>query len=238
MAELAREAGVARASLYRRFKRREDVVAALERSPASLVVDDIRLTPRVRALDAFEAVARRKGIAATTLEDVAAEAGLGVATIYRHFGGRDGLLDAYADERTPRAALSRLSSDVGRSPRDALQILARASIEHLVAHGPLLMLGLSQDPEATRVVGRLRRLEARSRAELRAHFERWIADGHLRGDATTLTNGFVGMVAGCVLLDQPASAPCERLAETLVNLFLRGCEAPTRRGAVRKVGVR
>jgi len=238
MAELARAAGIARASLYRRFKRREDVVAALERSPESLVADEMRRTPHVRALDAFEAVARRKGIAATTLEDVAAEAGLGVATIYRHFGGREGLLAAYADERTPRAALARLGADTRRSPRDALRILAQASIDHLVAHGPLLMLGLSPDPEATRVVGQLRRLEASSRAALRAHFKRWIADGHLQGDAATLTNGFVGMVAGCVLLGQPGSAPSARLAETLVDLFLRGCAAPRRRRAVRKVGVR
>lgn len=225
MAELAREAGIARATLLRRFARREDVLAALVHAGAG----DHRPTVRDRALDSFLAVAKRKGLAATTLEDVAAEAGLGVATIYRHFGGREGLLDAYAQERTPRARLSLLGADVRRPPSDVLCVVARAMIEHLVAEGPLLFLGLSPDPEARRVLAQLRELEARGRAELRAWFERAIARGQLHGDAVTLTNGFVGMVAGSVLLDAPAAVDPGPLAERLVSLFLRGCQGPARR---------
>lgn len=186
-------------------------------------------TIRARALDAFRAVARRKGLAATTLEDVAAEAGLGVATIYRHFGGREGLLDAYADERTPRARLSLLVEGSPQPLPDVLRAVARAMIEHLLAEGPLIFLGLSPDPETRRMLGHLRELEARGRAELRAYLERAIARGELHGDAATLTNGFVGMVAASVLLDAPAALDPGPLADRLVSLFLRGCQAPAQR---------
>lgn len=225
MAELARETGIARATLHRRFARREDVLAAL--APAG--DGDHRPTIRDRALDAVLAVAKHKGLAATTLEDVAAEAGLGVATIYRHFGRREGLLDAYANERTPRARLSLLGADVRLPLPDVLRAVARAMIEHLVAEGPLLFLGLSPDPEARRVLAHLREIEARSRAELRAWFEQAIARGQLHGDAVTLTNGFVGMVAGSVLLDAPAAVDPGPLADRLISLFLRGCQAPAQR---------
>lgn len=231
MAELARAAGVARATLRRRFARREDVLAALAHA------GDPRPTIRDRALDAFLAVARRKGLASATLEDVAAEAGLGVATIYRHFGGREGLLDAYANERTPRARLSLLDPAAGRPPADVLRAVAQAMIEHLVAEGPLLLLGLSPDPEARRMLARLRELEAQSRAELRAWFERALARGQLRGEPTALTNGFVGMVAGAALLAEPGEIDPARLAGQLVELFLRGCEAPVR-AMTRKTGAR
>lgn len=247
MVELARAAGIARASLQRRFRRREDVLDALARAAAGAGGQEAP-TIRDRALDAFAAVARRKGLAGTTLEDVATEAGLGVATIYRHFGGREGLLDAYADERTPRAALVGLGPDPRQPLADVLRTLARAMIEHLVAHGPLVLLGLSPDPEARRMLGHLRDLEARSRAELRAYFERWIERGQLRGDAATLTNGFVGMVAGSVLLDASASIEAEQLAGRVVSLFLHGCGASApaedgarsraRRSAARKAGAR
>jgi AcrR family transcriptional regulator len=234
MAELAREAGVARSSLLRRFAGRDDVLAALVDGDAAAQARPP--SSRTRALDAFHAVARRKGLAATTLEDVAAEAGLGVATVYRQFGGRRGLLDAYADERTPRAKRGLLRADDGGSPRDVLQAVAVAMIEHLVADGPLLLLAPPADPEAQRMLGHLRRLEARSRAELRRWFTRTIARGSVRGDPAALTDAFVGMVAGSVLLAAAAPVDPPQLAADLVSLFLRGCaprpsSVPRERGA-------
>jgi AcrR family transcriptional regulator len=45
-----------------------------------------------RIIDAAVACFARKGVPATTLEDVAAEAGVSRMTVYRHFRSRDGLM--------------------------------------------------------------------------------------------------------------------------------------------------
>ena len=62
---------------------------------------------RERILDAAESCLSRFGLAKTTIEDVAREAQLSRATLYRQFGNRDGLLLAVATrdaERTASAA--------------------------------------------------------------------------------------------------------------------------------------
>lgn len=62
---------------------------------------------RERILDAAESCLARFGLAKTTIEDVAREAQLSRATLYRQFGNRDGLLLAVATrdaERTASAA--------------------------------------------------------------------------------------------------------------------------------------
>src|SRR3989304_5229113 len=71
MSALASAAGISRATLYRRFPGRDAVVAALSRT------GDAPADPKTRMLDAFERVAERKGIVATTIADVADEAGGG-----------------------------------------------------------------------------------------------------------------------------------------------------------------
>lgn len=59
---------------------------------------------RERVLDAAEACLERFGLAKTTIEDVAQEAGLSRATVYRQFGNRDALLLAVAAREADRVA--------------------------------------------------------------------------------------------------------------------------------------
>lgn len=226
MTALANHAGVSRSALYRRFSSRAEVLRALEDlqdAPAPTVPP----STHERALDALEFVAQQKGLPATTIEDVAVEAGLGVATIYRHFQTREGLLEAYAMERTPRATLTELSLDPTVPLRDGLHRLVLAAIQHL-SQGPLLMMIFSSDPETEKLTGHLRELEAQGRAQLRELLSNHIDQGSLRGDPNVLTNGLVGLVIGSVLFADGEFDDIEELANELVTLFLNGCAtAPT-----------
>src|SRR6266851_644407 len=59
--------------------------------------------PAIRMVDATLRCIARWGVAKTTLDDVAREAGCSRATVYRLFpGGKDGLLDAVARTETER----------------------------------------------------------------------------------------------------------------------------------------
>src|ERR1700704_2054191 len=57
---------------------------------------------RDRILAATLVSLARYGVAKTTLEDVAKEAGCSRATVYRYFGGKQQLLDAGIVHETPR----------------------------------------------------------------------------------------------------------------------------------------
>jgi AcrR family transcriptional regulator len=220
MATLAREAGVSRATLYRRFPNRAAIVSALARSG-----DDPADLP-TRVLDAFEQVAARKGIAATTIADVADAAGCSVATVYRHFASREGLLSAYAAARTPRALLDELNLDPSGPLRELLQVLATHAVAHLDAHRAALGIAFAPSPEERPIVAHLRALEAEGRTQLAAWLAHRVAAGELHGDPSALARAFVGMLAANVLAhDADHDLDPAREAAAIVDLFLDGCAA-------------
>jgi AcrR family transcriptional regulator len=86
------------------------------------------------ALSAFEEVG-----AGVQLEEVAARAGVGIATLYRLFGGRDGLVRAafttfFAEEVEPIVLAAREQSD----PWTALSTVLSSTVEVLAGHRVLL----------------------------------------------------------------------------------------------------
>jgi AcrR family transcriptional regulator len=218
MTSLALAAGVSRATLYRRFPSRQAIVAALARSgdaPADL--------PN-RVFDAIEEVAARNGIAATTIADVAEAAGCSVATVYRHFASREGLLSAYAAARTPRALLGELTIDPSGPLRELLQVLASHAVAHLSAHLPALGLAFAPGPEERPIVAHLRALEAEGRTQLAGWLALRVEAGELRGDPSALARAFVGMVAASVLARDGGDAPDPTgESDGIVDLFLDGC---------------
>src|SRR5579884_535271 len=71
---------------------------------------------RNRLLDAADACFARYGVVKTTMADVAAEAGISRATLYRYFGDRDQLILGVL-LREARGLLARLDEDFMRQDR-------------------------------------------------------------------------------------------------------------------------
>lgn len=119
---------------------------------------------REQILDAALLVFSRKGYSATTLQDVAAEAGLTRGAVYWHFKGKAELYTALLGERFARAnavfseALSSTSS-----PLEALERLLTRSLEML-----------EEDPEYRGVLS-LSLFKAELLPELAAGFEQKVA---------------------------------------------------------------
>jgi AcrR family transcriptional regulator len=93
---------------------------------------------RTRILEAAYACVARSGLAKTTVEDAAREAGLSRATVYRHFrGGKDELLAAVVDFEVLRF-FGRMTDAIHGSTNlvdvteAALSFASRALAEHLV----------------------------------------------------------------------------------------------------------
>jgi AcrR family transcriptional regulator len=96
--EIAAALGMSRMTLYRRIGSRKALHAALRAGG-----HDLGEVPGAaeRALAAASALIREGGVAALTLEGVAARAGCALPTIYARFGGRTGLLMAVFERHSP-----------------------------------------------------------------------------------------------------------------------------------------
>lgn len=116
---------------------------------------------RDQVLAAIFQLAATRPIARITLDDVAALAGVSVQTVLRHFGSRDGLLDA-AVEHSKREVLAE-RRPTGPAPAEALAALVR----HYERMGDLVLRLLAQEDDE-----RVRRI-----TDLGKHLHRqWVAE--------------------------------------------------------------
>jgi len=180
---IAREAGVSRSTLIRRLNGSrqllDDAVRAAGVEPGG------RPPVRERAIEAAGSLISDHGLAAVTLEAVAAQADCSVHSLYAVFGGRDELLRAVFDRygpildleeavSDPNAELSEvvhrvyavLATAFSREPRVAPAMLAEGlarptspAVQALLQyHVPRILAGVGQWLAAEIAAGRIRDL--------------------------------------------------------------------------------
>lgn len=100
-----------------------------------------------RILDAAYALVARHGIRKTTIEDIAAKAGLSRQTLYRYFANKDSLLDALVEREAERffGALARVVPEE-RDLRGALEDALVFTFDYLLTH-PLLSWVHENEPD-------------------------------------------------------------------------------------------
>lgn len=231
MARLAAESGVSRATLYRQAGSRESLLDALEASGVD--VGD-RAGARARILAGAPGVFARAGFDGATIEQVAEAAGVGVATVYRHFRDKDGLIAAVLDELAPRRAVREAKAAfTGDLPRDLEAVAARVlgGMRDDAAVVRLLFIEALRDGPA---FARARAsTQGRSVAAIAALLREHAAAGTVRdADPELLAQAFAGMlfafgVLGPVFRGVSVKDPAAT-ARTLTELFLHGVLAPER----------
>ncbi|HEY4889554.1 MAG TPA: TetR/AcrR family transcriptional regulator [Candidatus Dormibacteraeota bacterium] len=112
VAEFAAAAGVSRASFYRVFGSREALVEAL----------DLQLEPgaRERILDAALTLLGARGLSALSMDELATQADVSRATLYRLFPGKAALFTSLVHEYSPLEPVSRLLSTMQGEPPEIL----------------------------------------------------------------------------------------------------------------------
>ncbi len=225
LSSLAEEAGVSRASLYRRFGSRERLFARLALERGIVVPPEAPRDTRAAVLDAFESLLEERGLPAVTLEEVAIRAQVGRITVYRHFGDRRGLLQAFAAERTPRKMAARLRFSQGDDLQGDLMALARVALRFVSRHRGLVRLVLSPDPEVEELFAELRRAPGTTRSALKKYLESHIECGHIEGDPERMVLLLVGaLVAHGLLLGSGDEQELECSAQFVIQTFIRGVE--------------
>jgi AcrR family transcriptional regulator len=219
---LAADAGVSRASLYRRFRSRELLLARLASERGIELPEEAPRDVRAQVLDAVSSLLRAQGLA-MTIDEVAQQAGVGAATVYRHFGDREGLLRAFMSERTPRRLAARLSLSDGCDLEGELLSLARAGLTFINEYRAFVLLALAPDPKARALMAELRSMHGTTRAALRRYLARHVRAGRLVGEPARMVPLFVGALLA-LGMTTPAAEPAqiEANARLAVRAFLHG----------------
>ena len=106
MEQLESKAKVSRATIYRRVGNKDALLEHLAHQRGeSFEKTNVRLS----ILNAARIVFSEEGLLAATMEQIAEQAEVGVATVYRHFGDKEGLVHAFIEEATPRPVVHALA---------------------------------------------------------------------------------------------------------------------------------
>ncbi len=111
-------------------------------------------------LDAAAQLFAERGVAAVSMDDVAAAAGVGKGTVFRRFGDKSGLAVALLDERERELQQALLSGPPplgpGAPPAERLTAFVQAYLDYATGHLDLVRLSETASPGARYRIGSYR----------------------------------------------------------------------------------
>lgn len=172
---------------------------------------------RERILEMAKEVFTRDG-AAASLDDIARRAGVGNATLYRHFPTRDDLIEAVYRNEVEKLAAAEKRFAASMPPVDALRAWMLLFIDHVA--GKILII-----PAMNTVAGGSLRLIEGSRSLIHGAFlalvRRAVASGDLRPD--TEPDDFIRPLVG--IFHTAALPGWEASARRVVDILIAGSRA-------------
>lgn len=230
MEQLERRTGLSRATLYRRVGGKRAVLERL--ATTGRAAPHAPQSSRARILDAARRVVAARGVGGTTMERVADEAGVGVATVYRHFGGRERLLEAFVHATEGRArvrhTIEQADGDLGTDLRAGLTAVAGAALTLFADNRDLMRIVIGGAPDELDVLRVLKGSSERTLDRLASLFEREAQAGRLTrvGSPRRLALAFVGILLAFAVIGPEhygiAATDPDALAALAVHVFLDG----------------
>ena len=162
---------------------------------------------------AATAAVHREGLR-VPLGTIAADAGVGIGTLYRHFPTRDDLLSHLTHRSFEQVLASvHMAERDGATPIDSLRLFVDAAISHrnelvLPLHGGPLLTSTATVTVRTKVHRVLQRI-----------IDRGIADGTLRADVTP---GDIVVFGAMLAQPRPTDPDWDTTCRRLLAMYLRG----------------
>lgn len=227
MDQLAAKTGLSRATIYRQIGGKQAILKRLadEQGLEELHQPDVPS----RILQAARTLFGEHGLIAPTMEQIAAEADVGVATVYRHFGDKTGLLRSFMQAFHPR--LPTEPDDVSGDLATDLAQLVETMIRFILEHQDMVRLSFSNAREWRDQLLDLRPFQERSLNRVANFLQNQMDTGQLRpSDPQQAAVALLGIILSFSLImptyyKLPDPEPQETAA-FIANLFLNGLKQP------------
>jgi AcrR family transcriptional regulator len=194
-----------------------------------------RSSDRARLLEAAERIFAERGYYATSIRDIARDAGFSVGGVYQFVGGKSELYLAVIEAQwtSLSAAVAEALGQDGCIRQ--LRALTGRLLEYLEARQDFVRVHMSSLPRfpapfKREIANRLSRRRRRFRGQVRELMRRGVETSVLRPlDAELLTSAYLGLLYISAFDTLTASSPARRpaaAADSLLSLFLNGAALP------------
>jgi AcrR family transcriptional regulator len=186
---------------------------------------------RDRILAATRALYASKGTRGTTTRAVAERAEVNEATVFRHFGTKQQLLDAMLEHYNEASAFPEMFDVVRRCPtiEDELRMLGQFAVETIRRKEDLMKVAMAEEianPDGTTCAWRV---PTAARMRLTSYFAEKVETGELAGDPSLLGLTFMSLffsyVMARALWAEVSGMPQEQIVGFMVDVFLNGARA-------------
>lgn len=180
---------------------------------------------RSRILAATRRLFAKKGRRGTTTREIAELAGVNEATLFRHFGNKDTLIEACAEHYCAAAELQELLPVLDGDLADDLRRIARVLMERMEQLRDMIVMSLSEEELDSTVGLAAWRGPQAIRQLLSEYMARRVESGDLAGDPQLLARFFMGMIFAQVIGRKKLpelSYTAEQVLDFQVHVFLNG----------------
>ncbi|MEL6463139.1 MAG: TetR/AcrR family transcriptional regulator [Cyanobacteria bacterium J06621_15] len=229
MEELVNTTSVSRATIYRHVGNKEMLLKSLAQSRG--IAFEQLTDVRTRILQGARKVFGKHGLSICTMEQIADEAGVGVATVYRHFGDKDNLVWTFIDEMSPRTIAQNLLLEVSDDITSDLKNFAITILPSFYENRDIMRLILANHQAEKAYVEKLRKGSDKIIDILANYFQNQIQAGNLQDIAQPqeLALTFMGMIFSFTVLAPVHHGieldDSERIGNLIVQIFLEGIKS-------------
>lgn len=230
MEQLVAQTRLSRATIYRHVGNKETLLRQLANERdldiEALSQPDIR----ERILAAARTVFGRYGLLRPTMEQIAEEASVGVATLYRHFGDRASLIAAFVERISPNVVLQQEVLNSSANFEHTLYQMAETFTSFMHEHRDIFRHTISSYEEEISFFHQIRSFQEQNLRLLTQFLQGQMDAGHLKqADPVELSFALVGMILAFTVVRPtfygvPVTNPAET-AKFVVDLFLTGTKA-------------
>jgi len=179
---------------------------------------------RNRILAATRQLFAKKGRRGTTTREIAELAGVNEATLFRHFGNKDALIEACAEHYCATLQLQEQLTGLNGDLRNDLRLMALALVERMESVRDLIVMSLLEEENETSVGTAAWRAPMAIRQLVADYMARRVQSGELSGDPL-LARFFMGMIFAHVIGRKKLpelNYTTEEIIDFLINVFLNG----------------
>ncbi|MBL4725969.1 MAG: helix-turn-helix transcriptional regulator [Rhizobiaceae bacterium] len=223
--QLQERTGLSRATLYRRIGNKESLLERL--AAENLITLDPQADIKNRIYSAAKKVIANAGFIACTMEQIAGEAGLGIATLYRHFGDKETLLTSFVNQLHPRLDIQSILSAQDISLERDLRKVITIALKFFNDNTELAQILYSLQTAEREYLTRIRNNSPSTLGHINRYLVRHQKAGTVRNDISAAD---LAIILNGLLMQFSLLAPAQinrpldvkKDTEIILTMFLRG----------------
>ena len=227
--QLQSMAGVSRATLYRRIGSKEKLLQQLTRE--GLITLESAPDIEARIFSATREIVAEQGFVGCTMEQIADEANLGVATLYRRYRDKENLLRSFVKAIKPVLAIKSVRQNDDATIEEGLSLIVNSALVFLDANQKLVKILFSWQSSERAYLSGIREDSSSTFNQIAQYLTRQQQLGKLRQDvsARDMALSLSGLlfqyaIFSPVHLGRPLNIKSD--SQTIVRLFLNGAKPP------------